>query len=97
MIDIVVTDPRTREMYLRRLRTLMDEQLQPPGTPVGDRTFETRIDELAAAITPDAALDLAKWGAIYGSVRDFPTAISLLKSDYLDERRVFLYQKRDSW
>ena len=92
MIDIVVTDPRTREMYLRRLRTLMDEQLQPPGTPVGNRTFETRIDELEAAIAPDAALDLARWGAIYGSVRDFPTAITLLKNNYLDERRVFLYE-----
>ncbi len=91
MIDILVTNPRTREMYLRRLRTLMDEQLQPPGTPTGELFFETRIDELAAAITPDAALDLAKWGAIYGGVRDFPTAISLLKSDYLDERRTYLY------
>ncbi len=91
MIDILVTDPRTREMYLRRLRTLMDEQLQPPGTPVAGRHFETRIDELAAAITPDAALDLAKWGAIYGGVRDFPTAISLLKGDYLEERRAYLY------
>ena len=91
MIDILVTNPRTREMYLRRLRTLMDEQLQPPGTPTGELLFETRIDELAAAITPDAALDLAKWGAIYGGVRDFPTAISLLKSDYLDERRTYLY------
>ncbi|MCF7730781.1 MAG: lamin tail domain-containing protein [Akkermansiaceae bacterium] len=92
MIDILVTDPRTREMYLRRLRTLMDEQLQPPGTPSGALKFEARIDELATAIAPDAALDLAKWGALYGIVRDFPTAIALLKTNYLDERRVYLYQ-----
>ncbi|MDG2124283.1 MAG: CotH kinase family protein, partial [Verrucomicrobiales bacterium] len=92
MIDILVTDSRTREMYLRRLRTLMDEQLQSTGTPIGDRDLESRIDELATAITPDAALDLAKWGAIYGRVRDFPTAITLLKSNYLDERRAYLYQ-----
>jgi hypothetical protein len=93
MIDILVADPRTREMYLRRLRTLMDEQLQPPGTLSGDLRFEARIDELATAIAPDAALDLAKWGAIYGGIRDFPTAIALLKTDYLDERRVFLYEE----
>ncbi len=92
MIDLVVNDPRTREMYLRRLRTLMDEQLQPPGTPVAERHFESRIDDLVPTITRDAALDLNKWGAIYGVVRDFPTAISLLKSNYLDERRVYLYQ-----
>ena len=91
MIDILVTDPRTREMYLRRLRTLMDEQLQPPGTPVGDLRFEARIDELAATMPRDTTLDLRKWGATYGIVRDFPTAISMLKSDYLDERRVYLY------
>jgi hypothetical protein len=92
MIDILVTDPRTREMYLRRLRTLMDEQLQPPGTPIAGRHFEARLDELAAVTARDASFDLAEWGAIYGGVRDFPTAISLLKSNYLDERRVYLYQ-----
>ncbi len=92
MIDILVTNPHTREMYLRRLRTLMDEQLQPPGTPKESLHFEARIDELATAITPDAALDLAKWGAIYGIVRDFPAAIALLKSDYLAERRAYLYE-----
>ncbi|MEX2186985.1 MAG: lamin tail domain-containing protein [Pirellulales bacterium] len=92
MIDALVDNPRTREMYLRRLRTLMDEQLQPPGTPIEDRHFETRIDELAAAVAPDAALDLAKWGAIYGSVIDFPTSIEQLKTNYLDERRVYLYE-----
>ena len=93
MIDILVTNPRTREMYLRRLRTLMDEQLQPLGTPTGELLFETRIDELAAAIAPDAALDLAEWGAIYGGVRDFPTAVTLLKTNYLDERRAYLYEQ----
>jgi hypothetical protein len=92
MIDLLVTNPRTREMYLRRLRTLMDEQLQPPGTPVEDRHFEATVDRLAAVVAPDAALDLAKWGAIFGIVRDFPTAIQLLKTNYLDERRVYLYQ-----
>lgn len=93
MIDLVVNDPRTREMYLRRLRTLMDEQLQPSGTPVTGRQFETRIDQLATDIAPDAALDLAKWGAIYGGIRDFPTAIALLKTNYLDERRAYLYEQ----
>ncbi len=92
MIDTLVTDSRTREMYLRRLRTLMDEQLQPPGTPAEDLRFEARIDELAATMTRDTALDLREWGAIYGIVRDFPTAISLLKTNYLDERREYLYQ-----
>jgi len=33
-------------MYLRRLRTLMDELLQPPNTPVAQQKFEKRIDQL---------------------------------------------------
>jgi hypothetical protein len=92
MIDAIVTNPRTREMYLRRLRTLMDEQLQAPGTPLASRYFENQINQLAAMIAPDAALDLAKWGAVYGSVIDFPTAIQQLTTNYLDDRRVFLYE-----
>jgi len=38
--------PETQEMFLRRLRTVMDEQLQPPETPFEQRRFEKRIDEM---------------------------------------------------
>jgi hypothetical protein len=38
--------PETQEMFLRRLRTVMDEQLQPPGTPANQLLFETRLDEM---------------------------------------------------
>ncbi len=92
MNDALITEPRVQEMYLRYLRTLMDQQLQPPGTPLEERRLEAQIDEMAAAMAPDAALDLEKWGAIYGRVIDFPTAIEELKTNYLDERRVYLYE-----
>ena len=38
--------PETQEMYLRRLRTVMDELLQPPGMPAEALWFENRIDEM---------------------------------------------------
>jgi hypothetical protein len=38
--------PETQEMFLRRLRTVMDEQLQPPGTSADQLHFEERIDEM---------------------------------------------------
>jgi hypothetical protein len=38
--------PETQEMFLRRLRTVMDEQLQPPETPFDSLHFENRIDEM---------------------------------------------------
>ena len=55
LTDAIYDNPVTREMYLRRLRTLMDELLQPPGTPLAERKLETRLDELAALLQPDDA------------------------------------------
>lgn len=53
LTDAIRDNPVTREMYLRRLRTLMDELLQPPGTPLAERKLETRLDELSALLQPD--------------------------------------------
>lgn len=55
LTDAIYDNPVTREMYLRRLRTLMDELLQPPGTPLAELRLETRLDELAALLQPDDA------------------------------------------
>jgi hypothetical protein len=79
-------------MYLRRLRTVMDLFLQPPGTPEGERYYERRIDALVAQIQPDVALDAAKWPVDWGRSQTFEEAIDILKHDYLAARRVYLYQ-----
>lgn len=42
---VIFNDPPLREMYLRRLRTLMDQYLQPPGTPAAEGWFEQRVDQ----------------------------------------------------
>lgn len=47
------TDPLPREMYLRRLRSVIDQQLQPPWTPAEFLTFETRVDEWLSRIVKD--------------------------------------------
>lgn len=91
LIDAIYKDPVLREMYLRRLRTLMDEILQPASTPVADRNLEDRIDELVAMMAPDVALDRAKWGNPYGANYDFVTATNIIKNDYLVRRRSHLY------
>ncbi|MCA9216745.1 MAG: CotH kinase family protein, partial [Planctomycetales bacterium] len=59
LLDAILDTPRTRQMYLERLRTLIDNYL---GTD-GPGYFENRIDESAALISPDAALDHARWNA----------------------------------
>ncbi len=64
LIDALLTTPRIKEMYVRRLRTLMDQFLQPSTTPVDQRYFETRIDELAMQMAADVAQDQARLGDI---------------------------------
>ena len=97
MVDSVIAHPVAREMYLRRLRTLMDELLQPPGTPPEQLKFEARLDQFFPYLQIDAARDLAKWGSSVipeqPARQDLATAMNLIKTKYLAERRVFLYQR----
>jgi len=47
-LSVMYRLPETQEMFLRRLRTVMDEQLQAPGTPANQLLFEKRINEMLA-------------------------------------------------
>ncbi len=92
--------PVVREMYLRRVRTLMDELLQPPGTPAQDLKFERRIDELAGEIGPTAALDFDAWptwgrGSATSTccIQTMTQAVDILKEQYLPVRRAYLYNQ----
>ncbi len=58
LYETVFNTPVLREMYLRRLRSVMDEMLQPPGTTAQNGFYEQWVDELfaqAAAQLPRAA------------------------------------------
>ncbi len=95
--DAIISTPETRQMYLRRLRTLMDEFLQPPGTPAEELYFENRINEYQAAMQQDADLDRAKWGWPDISWHTLPEVsfdegVQQLFDDYLAQRRVHLYE-----
>ncbi|MFC2030359.1 CotH kinase family protein [Chloroflexota bacterium] len=92
LIDALYRTPAIRRMYLRRLRTLMDELLQPPDTPEAERHYERRIDQLVAQMQPDVALDAAKWPVEWGEPQTFTDAVRILKDDYLVARRIHLYE-----
>jgi hypothetical protein len=119
--------PEMRQMYLRRVRTLMDELLKPgpiaaqpnpspsptprprnpePEAPIlsaaaDAQYYEPRIDELAAQIAPDAALDNAKWNSnAWGNGSTAPNypqsyaeAVAELRDSYLPERRRQLFNR----
>ncbi|HEY7115369.1 MAG TPA: hypothetical protein VH475_02220, partial [Tepidisphaeraceae bacterium] len=83
LIDAVLQVPGVKEMHLRRLRTVMDELLQPPGTPADQLRFEKRLDELYAQIAADPEL-LASAPRLSRGIRD-------IKQRYLAPRREHLY------
>ena len=79
IIDVLYAQPRIREMYHRRLRTLMDELLV-------EGRYEARLAELVAVIAPEAEADRIKWGQ-YGQTQTLEQAVGLIEGDYLPRRR----------
>lgn len=92
-IDALYRTPRIRQMYFRRLRSAMDSQLLPPGTPAGQLPWENRITQLQTAMSADCALDQAAWGVpSYGSGSlNFLNASNQIATTYLAGRRAHLY------
>jgi hypothetical protein len=100
LYDVVFSVPRTREMYLRRVRTLLDAWVKPPGTPVSELPIEQRILTLAGLLQEEAAEDRAKWGWPHqGGQSNFEPGIDLnagitaLIEDFLSPRRAHFYGK----
>ncbi|MFW6161242.1 MAG: CotH kinase family protein, partial [Planctomycetota bacterium] len=92
--------PAVREMFLRRVRTLMDQLLQPPGTPPEALRLEQRVADLVALIDPhdddphqgsdDADLDYQAWGS-WGNGNAMRPAAARITDEFLPARRHFLY------
>ncbi len=81
----------TRQMYLRRLRTLMDALLQPPGTPTTNDLYRLKTQALRDRIAPDAARDLAAWGT-WGARETITQAVDRIWNEFLPGRRAFLFR-----
>jgi hypothetical protein len=90
-IDALYREPSVKQMYLRRLRTVMDHLLQAPGTPSDQLWYEKRYAEYYAQMYQDVLLDRAKWGNPFGVNQDFATALEVLRTQYLVPRRNHLY------
>lgn len=52
LFDVLFEETTTQRLYLRRLRTLMDDLLQPSSTPSAQRYFENRADEIIDPASP---------------------------------------------
>ncbi len=84
LIDAVLSYPDLREMYYRRLRTLMDEFL-------AEGRYESRIAQLVPLIETEAVLDVQLWGQ-YGAPQTVAVAAAILENEYLDPRRTHLFE-----
>jgi len=99
LFDLMFTVSDFRQMYLRRLRTLMDTLLMPTNAPASSLIIEPLIRQYEAALNPanispsDTALDYQAWSPTWGdaSLSVFPSAAEQIISTYLPGRRNFLY------
>ena len=96
--NIILESPEFRQMWVRRMRTLMDQILQPPGTANG--LLETRMRQIAASIDPEPAasswtdgdLDASRWGYPSGFAPNRPREeVERVVTGYFGPRRTFLF------
>jgi hypothetical protein len=62
MYDIIIAVPETRQMLQRRMRTLMDQFFQAPGTPDSQDLIGQQITTITNLIWDEAQLDRQLWG-----------------------------------
>ncbi len=94
MYDIIIAVPDTRQMLLRRMRTLMDTFFQPPGTPASQDLIGQQITTITNLIWDDAQLDRQFWGWPplsgpygWGSNLWLTNGVNDLIAQYLNPRR----------
>lgn len=96
LYDLIFNHPDFRRMYLRRLRTVMDTILQPPGTSADQLKIEARIAQMMDLMDPpgvgesDADRDYKKWGA-WGNGNPMRTEAKRIVDVHLPGRRTFLF------
>ena len=59
--EAVLQSPKFRRLFLRRLRTLMDQELKEPGVSSNEVPFMVEMRKMADLMRDDAALDHDKW------------------------------------
>ena len=90
---LIYDDPQLWQMFLRRLKTVVDTIIEPEGTP--SPVIDGMIDELVAMVDPqgvvsDADLDYNKWGS-WGNRNRVVPAANRIKEEFLPEFRRHFY------
>ena len=93
--DLMHNTPEFREMYLRRVQSLREEVLLPPGTRPERDWFTMRVRELEELLDPpgvrsDADLDFVKWGS-WGNNFQMRDAAERILTEWLPNRRDWMF------
>jgi hypothetical protein len=97
--DVIFDIPETLEMFRRRMRTMLDRFVLPPGSPANTSPVEQKILAWRDLIIPDATLDRAKWGSPgIGGQNNLPAAsvtvgVNDLLNKFFNPRRQHFYGK----
>lgn len=97
-------NPIFDQMYLRRLRTLMEELMQSTDTPAHLLKYEREIDFWTPQLQPLFAADFARWGTFSGDTgsgsehdnknkQTVEEAANIIKFEYLPARRNWLFSQ----
>lgn len=82
LIDKLLENERVKNMFRRRLQTLVDDLLM-------SKVVDDRLDAMELMLESDAVRDRAKWGQ-FGRSQSLTQAIAVLEDDYLMPRRTHL-------
>ena len=92
LYDVIVQLPETRQMLLRRQRSIMDQWIQPPGTPDESLMIENYIKHMTNLISVEANLDRARWGfSPWASGKTFNNGVGDLLNQFVAPRRRHWY------
>jgi hypothetical protein len=101
--DVVFQNPVTRQMFLRRLRTLLDTWIKPPGTPTNSTFIEQKVLAQRDLIAEEANRDRAWWGwPNVGGQNNFAPGIDItngvnqLLQQFFHARRQHFYVKHSA-
>jgi hypothetical protein len=98
--DVFFQVPELRQMFLRRLRTLLDTYIKPIGTPTNSTPLEQMILAKRDLIAEEAIRDRAWWGwpGVGGQNNfapgiDITNGVNQLLDQFLRTRRIHFYGK----
>ena len=87
---LYTSNPRFKQMFERRIRTLMDEMMGPNGTSTDDSWMAQQINARSELVADEAVQDMNRWGIHPNFTHTPEQAVEQLLDVFLPQRRSYL-------